>query len=166
MAFLFLACVHIVVLSKYQDASLITYILSDAALSFADKAGFLMHIIFSMPVQTYTDLVLLIAFSLLSALNIVLFVFFLRRRISAAPTLRITSLSTGVGFFASILGIGCAACGSLVISALAASFGGVGFLTLLPLNGKEFLLFGIVFLLLSIVLLDRAIRNPLVCRVR
>ncbi|OGD31515.1 hypothetical protein A3C91_01385 [Candidatus Azambacteria bacterium RIFCSPHIGHO2_02_FULL_52_12] len=76
------------------------------------------------------------------------------------------STTVGLSFGAlvsSTFGIGCAACGSLVGSALLPFVGATGALALLPLGGAEFSIVGIALLLLSIALISRKITAPLAC---
>ncbi len=67
-----------------------------------------------------------------------------------------------VGGIASVLGVGCAACGSLVLTSLF-GVGSVGALSLLPYQGAEIEYVGIFLLTLSAFLLHRALSRPRVC---
>ena len=69
------------------------------------------------------------------------------------------------GVISGIFGMGCAACGSFLGTALLASFGASGVIALLPLRGGEFSIIGIALLLLSIWSVSRAIRNNGVCAI-
>ncbi len=71
-----------------------------------------------------------------------------------------TSLS---GFVSGLLGIGCAACGSFLGTAIFASLGASGVVALLPLRGGEFGILGIVLLLFSIASISRVIQKHGVC---
>lgn len=66
------------------------------------------------------------------------------------------------GMFTGTLGLGCAACGSLILTSIV-SVGGIGVLALLPLGGSEFGLVGVAFLGYSTYLLAKQITKPLVC---
>lgn len=57
---------------------------------------------------------------------------------------------SAVGVFLGVLGAGCAACGPAVLAGLLSLVGGVGLLTLLPLEGLEFSLLAAVALVLSL----------------
>lgn len=61
------------------------------------------------------------------------------------------------GIVAGALGIGCAACGSLILTALAGTVLGTGALTLLPLGGGEFGIIGVGLLAYSMYLLSKQI---------
>jgi len=62
-----------------------------------------------------------------------------------------------------IFGVGCAACGSVIVSSLLLLVGAGGVLTILPFHGAEFGVLGIIFLWFSIYQLSKRIDDPLVC---
>lgn len=99
----------------------------------------------------------------LFSINIALLIFYIRRAQKGSRGIKKAQASSFGGLIAGILGIGCAACGSVILSSLAVSLGAVGLLAFLPLHGGEFALLGIVFLLYSIFLLVKKINDPLVC---
>ena len=66
------------------------------------------------------------------------------------------------GTIAGVLGLGCAACGSLFATALLSSIAGAGVVSL-PFDGFVFQIVGIGLLLFSIFQLARAINKPPVC---
>lgn len=103
-----------------------------------------------------------IAIPILFGVNVAMMLYFLKRRIVAAK-----QMAAGVGFLgmaSGVLGIGCAACGSFILTSVLSSFGAAGALFLLPLHGGEFGILGVVLLGLSIALVGKQIQNPLVCK--
>lgn len=62
-----------------------------------------------------------------------------------------------------ILGVGCAACGSVILTSLLSLFGGVWLLSYLPLGGEEFGFIGIALLLYGTYSLSKKISSPMVC---
>jgi hypothetical protein len=97
--------------------------------------------------------------SFLSGINLAMFVYYMSRRIKLYK-------SAGLGFMGmlvSFLGIGCASCGSVIITSIF-GFGATAFLGALPLHGLEISIFGSIFLLVSIHLLANKIANPLFCK--
>ena len=70
----------------------------------------------------------------------------------------------GVGVIAGALGVGCAACGSLILTALVGTTAGVGALALLPFRGSEFGFFGVGLLSYSTYLLSKQI-NKTTCEI-
>lgn len=103
---------------------------------------------------------LTIAVSLLSGINIALLAYYLKRRIALEK-------AAGVGFFGTaigLIGVGCASCGSVILSSIFGIGASTGFLGLFPLRGAEFGIAGVALLLVSIVLVAKKIENPLVCK--
>lgn len=99
--------------------------------------------------------------SILSGLNFSMLVFYLKKRISLQK-----NIGTGfLGMIAGILGIGCASCGSIILSSIFGLTAATNFLRVLPFNGLEFGIVGILLLLLSIYFLSTKIQNPLICKV-
>ena len=104
-----------------------------------------------------------ILISAFSGINVAITAYYLSRRISAA---RNASIGLGVGgMVSSVLGIGCAACGSVVFTGLLSIAGVSGALVLLPLRGGEFGILGIRLLGISIAMLAKKVSDPLVCRI-
>lgn len=115
---------------------------------------------------SFTTLTLLVAFlfAFLTALNVTVLTYYIRRRrVRGGSGLNVASVG---GFVSGALGLGCAACGSIVLSAVAGMLGGLGFLAFLPLGGTEFSFVGIALLLLSSVTLLRHINDPMLCEQR
>ncbi len=77
------------------------------------------------------------------------------------------SLAIGSGGVASgVIGVGCAACGSLIIGTVLPSFGAAGALAALPLGGEEFGILSVALLLVSLLLISRKIAEPAACPVK
>lgn len=68
------------------------------------------------------------------------------------------------GAFAGFLGVGCSACGSVVLSSLLSIVGIGSALSYLPLGGREFAILSIFLLLLSICQISRKISVPQTCQ--
>ncbi len=74
--------------------------------------------------------------------------------------------SAGVaGIFSGVLGIGCAACGSLILMSLLSTTLGVSIVAFLPLKGEEFGIIGVMLLGAATYLLARQISKPPVCEI-
>lgn len=83
------------------------------------------------------------------------------RRISRSDR---TLTLTGVGgFISGLFGIGCAACGTIVLSGFLKLLGIAWLVAYLPLHGAEFGLVAIVLLGVTTYLLIRRINDPLLC---
>lgn len=95
----------------------------------------------------------------LFAINISLIVFYFARRISI-------NRASGMSIFAIIsgfLGVGCASCGSVILSSIFGLGTTASFLRFLPLKGKEFGLLSIIILSISTYLVAKKIQDPLFC---
>lgn len=76
------------------------------------------------------------------------------------------SVGTGVaGIVSGMLGIGCAACGSVIFSSLFGAGSTAAFLGILPFRGTEFGILGIIFLGTSIIGLAKKMKRPAACRI-
>lgn len=108
---------------------------------------------FSVLSASYT-----IAIAVLFGMNLAMTIYYLKRR---KENLEQAGMATSfAGFMSGMLGVGCAACGSFILS----SIGAAGALSLLPLRGSEFGLLSVAFLILSISIVSKRITNPLVCK--
>lgn len=113
---------------------------------------------FSSLSATYTILV-----ALLFGLNVGMITFFLRNR---AGTPSGTGIATGtLGTVTGLLGVGCAACGSFLLTTTLAWTGAGVVVVSLPLKGAEFGIVAVGLLLISLYLAAKKITNPLVCGV-
>lgn len=113
---------------------------------------------------TFSRSVLLLTVILLG-INMALLIFYIRRRQEASGG-RAAQLAGVGGVVSAVLGIGCAACGSVILTAVLSFFGAGGLLLLLPFHGVEFGVLGIVLLLVSIRYLIKRINDPTVCTIK
>lgn len=102
-----------------------------------------------------------LSFALLLSLTSTLMLFFIRMN-RALPSKMQSAGSLGAAL-AGVLGLGCAACGSILAWSLAANVGGIGVVTLLPYRGAEIGYIGLGLLAYSAYTLSRAIDKPPVC---
>jgi len=113
---------------------------------------------FSLLSASYT-----IGIAIFFGLNVALAVFLLRRGVANAAQ---KGMATSVlGIVSGAFGIGCAACGSFLLTTVLAWFGAASLIALLPLAGAEFGLFGFALLALSLYLTARQIESLAVCKV-
>ncbi len=83
-----------------------------------------------------------------------------QRRLAAAGQ----NIAIGSGAMASgVLGIGCAACGSLILGAVLPSLGAAGALAALPLQGEEFGILSVALLFVSLLLISKNIAESAAC---
>ena len=103
--------------------------------------------------------IFIIIISFLFAVNITLTVYYIKYRIS----LNTTGLGV-VGTVGSLLGIGCASCGSVILTQLF-GFSSLGFINKLPLGGNEISIIGIFILIISAYITIKKIQDPTNCKI-
>lgn len=105
-----------------------------------------------------------VSISLLVGVNIALMLLLYRRqkRSMTRGSVATTSLGALFGMFS----VGCAACGSLILTSLFGVVGGVGILTFLPLRGQEIGILSVLILGYTTFLLVRTIIRPLICKIK
>lgn len=109
--------------------------------------------------STPLGLTLIVVVALLAAVNISLLVFYIRRRMYLEKEMGTSALGTLFG----LLGVGCASCGSVILSSFFGFGATIHILGFLPLHGQEFSYLGIVLLLISIIMVSKKIMGPAVC---
>ena len=111
---------------------------------------------FSLLTAGYT-----VAIAVLFGITAAMIVYLLKqKRIAAAGQ----NIALGSGALASgVLGIGCAACGSLILGGAVPFLGAAGALAVLPLNGEEFGLLSVALLFVSLLLISKTIAEPAAC---
>ncbi len=131
----------------------------DRAVPLGDKLTFPLRLAgsigtnFTLLSASYT-----IAVAILFGINLAMAVYYFKRR---QEDLKQAGIATGfAGFMSGMFGVGCAACGSFILSAIGAS----GALTLLPFRGSEFGLLSVALLVFSISMASKRITDPLVCK--
>lgn len=104
-----------------------------------------------------------IVIAVLTGINIAFVIYILKRQ---KQQLSAAGLTTGTfGILSGATGLGCAACGSLVVSSLLATAGGASLLTLLPLRGGEFGILSVILLGVSTYFLAKRITKSPVCEI-
>jgi len=104
-----------------------------------------------------------IAIAVLFGVNLAVTIYFLRRKVSEV---RESGVATGfIGLASGVFGMGCAACGSLLLTSGLSLVGASGILAFLPLAGGEFGILGVILLLISTYLIAKQIQNPAVCKI-
>lgn len=97
----------------------------------------------------------------LAGINIAMLIYYFRKRAAGLKTAGTSVL----GIIGSFLGIGCASCGSVILSSLIGIGATAGLVTFLPLHGAEFGILGIVVVAWSTFVVAKKIQAPLVCEV-
>lgn len=150
----------IIWLSSYQ---VITYALTSELFDWGAKLKILWTSLGSFNTNfTLSSQISVVSVSLLSGVNFSMLVYHFRSNFLLQKNSGMGMLGVIVGTF----GVGCSACGSVILS----SFFGVGAATLfvswLPLQGLEFSIIGILLILISIYLLAKKIQSPNSCSIK
>ena len=106
------------------------------------------------------SLILAVLGSLLGGINLSLAYTYMRVR---GEVLVKSGLYSGVGLVFAFLGVGCAACGTALLSVLLGFFGFSAMLQVLPYQGQEIGYIGIIFLSIATYFLAQKVAAPNVC---
>lgn len=98
----------------------------------------------------------------LAGIQVSLLVYYLTQTARATQSMGMSA----VGVATSMLGVGCASCGSVVLTSLVGLGSATAVLGILPLRGQEFGFIGIVVLLFAISFTVKKIDQPFVCDIR
>jgi hypothetical protein len=112
--------------------------------------------------STFTTSTLILATlgSLLGGINLSLAYTYMRLR---GDVIVRSGLYSGLGLFFAFLGIGCAACGTALLSVLLGFFGFSAMIQLLPYEGLEIGYIGLIILCIASYVLARKVSAPNVC---
>ncbi len=145
-----------------SNFSLIKEIILNSNVALLDKIYFLFSFVVS--IQTNFSIIsagYTIIIAILFGINISLLVYYIRskqvKNIGSGATLSLGGIISGV------FGIGCASCGTFILTSLLAIFGASGLLIYLPFGGEEFGFLGVGLLFYSSFVILRKIDEPLVC---
>jgi len=144
------------------NLNLISAVLSTDA-QILEKLNFMIGFYLSLTTNfTFLSGTMTIVISLLFGLNFSLLTYYIKQRRVQTNNLKVGASGLG-GLVAGLLGIGCAACSSFLLTYVLGLFGLAALLTWLPFGGEELAFIGVLLLIYSIVLLNKKIDQPLVC---
>lgn len=104
---------------------------------------------------------LLISVSILVGLNMSMMVYYFKQRIAFQK-----SSGTGIaGLFLGFIGVGCASCGSILLSSIIGVGAAASFIGFLPFKGLEFSFLSIAILIFSFYITAKKASDPLVCKI-
>ena len=104
-----------------------------------------------------------IAIAILFGINLSMLVYFLRRRVAEVKH---GGIATGIfGITSGVVGIGCAACGSFLLTSILSLVGASWILSFLPLRGAEFGILGVILLSTSLYTTAKKIQNPVISKI-
>jgi len=143
---------------------LLSQILPSQSIELGDKISLIFSLFESIQTNfttvsaTYTILI-----AILFGMNVSLFVYFIRKQ---KAIIKSADSVAGVGGLVSgIFGIGCAACGTFILTWVLGLFGIVGIISFLPLGGEEFGILGVILLIYAVVVTAKKISKPQMCEV-
>jgi len=164
----FAAVVALLVVSAMlllPNLSVIVQVFGVSTLSFWEKMSFVLSLYGTIETNfTLFSAVNLILLAVLSGVNLALLRYYIKRQQVVTKNAKLHVVSIG-GILSGFFGVGCAACGSVIATALLSSLGAGWLIALLPLHGVEFGIVGVILLLVSIRYLIKKISDPLTCRV-
>ncbi len=142
---------------------LIVWVIASDYVSFSDK----LKILFASLGVFRTNFTLLsqvisVIVAFLAGVNVALLIHYLRQRVRVQ---RESGVSI-IGIILGMLGVGCSACGSIVLSSLFGLTTASALLSFLPLGGVEFGLLSIILLLWSIYYTGKKAEDPFLCSVK
>ncbi|XOU94010.1 MAG: hypothetical protein ACNFW9_04155 [Candidatus Kerfeldbacteria bacterium] len=105
--------------------------------------------------------IIAIVIALFTSINLSMLVYYLKVRIKNERASGAGLIGTVIG----VLGVGCASCGSVLLTSIFGISSTSALIGFLPFNGVEFGLIGMIFILFAIYLLAKKIINPNVCKI-
>lgn len=146
------------------NISLLSTFLADSAISLTDKLYLVWSLLGALSTNfTPFSAITTVSTSFLVGVNVALIVYLYKRQKAQLSRNNIAISSLGVFF--GMFGVGCAACGSLFLTALLSTFGGISLLTFLPLEGQEISIFGVCVLTYATYTLVQNSIKPIICKI-
>ena len=161
-----IALATLVLTTWLGNLGLVWQIATSQWLPMADKVKILLALIGSLSTNfTVFSALCAIAIAILFGMNIAVttYVFQEHRRLGSQSGQIVTATSLG-GLMSGLFGIGCAACGTFVLSPALAFLGAGTLVTALPFGGEEFGALGVGLLTLSLVMSVKRIGQPMLCQ--
>lgn len=138
------------------NLQLLAIVLENSATPLWDKITLPLTLLSAITTNfTLLSAIYTILIAILAGINVSLIVELVRKRQMVAGG----ATAGSVGIIAGALGVGCAACGSLIVTALVGTTIGTGTLALLPFGGSEFGLIGAGLLSYSTYLLSKQLNK-------
>jgi hypothetical protein len=160
--FVFLVIISFIVF--VPNLEVLISILSNTDVTLSTKVSFFFSMYGSLVSnQTLLSGFVVMATAFLSGINAAFITYYLKT-VRGARISKLASLTSIGGLVAGLFGLGCAACGSILLTAILASVGSAALL-LLPFKGAEFGFVGIALLLYAIMKLSTEIKKGATCTI-
>ncbi len=141
---------------------LVFQILPSSSITLSEKASLLWSLYGSIQTNfTLLSASYTIAIAVLFGINITLLAYYIKT-LRGSTSGGNTVVGAG-GLVSGVFGIGCASCGTFLLSSLLGFVGVAGIITFLPLGGEELGIIGVALLGYSIYALLRKMKKPFVC---
>lgn len=111
---------------------------------------------------TLASQIMIVLVALLSGINIAMLVFYFKRRMAVSGA----AGASGFGLVVGTLGVGCSACGSVILSSLIGITSASVLVSALPLRGAEFGIMSIALIGLSTYWIAKKIQSPETCAIK
>lgn len=146
------------------STKLLTKILPDHEISIGAKTNLIVSLLGSIKTNfTVLSASYTIAIAILFGINVVLFIHYIRKQKTGVS--KINGVAGIGGLVSGIFGIGCAACGTFILTWVLSLIGAVGLLSFLPLGGEEFGIIGVILLVVSISIVSKKLAEPQTCAI-
>ncbi len=145
---------------------LLRFGLSFTETSVWSRISFVLHFYGSLGSNfTLMSAFLTVTISILFGLQMATLVFYIKSMRHEGQVVKKTGVLSVSGFVSGLFGIGCSACGSVIVTGLLSTVGAGGLLALLPLKGEEFSFLAIGLLSYSLYYLLKAVSKGKVCAI-
>lgn len=145
------------------NRELIAQVMGSDSLGLGDKLSFTFGL-YEVAFTNFTiwSLMFMLSLAILFGVNLALLTYYIKNR-QTGQIGKVGQFTSIAGFVSGLFGIGCAACGSIIITSILTAVGAGGLLLLLPYKGAEFSVLGVVLLIYSNYYLIKKINDPLIC---
>ncbi|MEK7072142.1 MAG: hypothetical protein AAB969_01075 [Patescibacteria group bacterium] len=159
--FIIITLVNFLINSLILSYDLLVLALTSGYFNLEYKTKIFFNSLTSVAALPLSSIIVIIVLSALLAIEISAFIFYFKKRV-------VVKKEAGLGLFSlplAFLGVGCSACGSLILSSLIGFATATALIGFMPLKGLEFGLLGIFILLLSIYLIASKISSLNNCKI-
>lgn len=153
------AYAFLVLIGWLQNIRFFRYVLRSPAFTTFDAFSYLFGLKGLGTSTTVTSTYLIIVIAFLTGINIAILTYYLKQRIALEKSIGITLAGTLIA----LVGVGCASCGSVILTSLFGLVVTTSIIGLLPFRGLEFLLFAVILVSFSIYAVAKKIQQPIVC---
>ena len=149
------------------NLGLVWQIATSTAIPLADKARIMVALVGSITTNfTVFSAATTTAIAVLFGMNAAVMAYtYVERRRLTSPAMHTGAVASLGGLASGLFGIGCATCGTLLLSPALAFLGLGTFTALLPFGGEESGALGVVILALSLFISAKKIGPPMLCQV-